>query len=115
MSWRAWVLHEDRISDQVHLVVGRRLPGETEVVSEIGPVGVVCTRTPEAAAVDTTLRIPRDMAQALLDGLAQYFGGTGDARQLRKDYDAERRRVDKAVDALITIASAGATKEAAGV
>lgn len=42
-----------------------------------------------------TLRMPEDVARALLDALAAHFGGTSDTRQLRKDYDAERTRVDR--------------------
>lgn len=41
----------------------------------------------------------------LLDALARHFGGTGDSRQLRKDYDAERGRVDKLIATLTTVAT----------
>lgn len=43
-----------------------------------------------------------DVARALYEALANYFGGTGhDTRALRKDYDAERERVDKMIDHLL--------------
>jgi hypothetical protein len=40
----------------------------------------------------------------LLDALSRHFGGTGDVRQLRKDHDAERARVDKLIGTLSTVA-----------
>lgn len=49
---------------------------------------------------EPTLRLPEDMARALLDALAAHFGGTGEVQTLRKDYLAERQRVDKMIDHL---------------
>lgn len=48
-----------------------------------------------------SLMLDDEMARVLLDALAAYFGGTGDVQALRRDYDAERKRVDKMIDALI--------------
>lgn len=39
-------------------------------------------------------------ARALLEVLLNYYQGGDDTRALRKDYDAERVRVDKMIDAL---------------
>ena len=45
---------------------------------------------------DAWLRLQDDDARALYEGLAEFFGHAGhDTRALRKDYDAERARVDK--------------------
>lgn len=45
---------------------------------------------------DVWLRIPDEDARALYEGLADYFGHGGhDTRALRRDYDAERGRVDR--------------------
>lgn len=42
------------------------------------------------------LRIPEREARALYESLAEHFGHTGnDVRALRRDYEAERGRVDK--------------------
>lgn len=60
--------------------------------------------TPQAAEPPShaQLRISEDAARALYEALSRYFGGdVVDARRLRDDYDAERRRVDKFIDALI--------------
>jgi hypothetical protein len=58
-------------------------------------------RDAAAAVAEPTLRLPEDMARALLDALAAHFGGTSDVRTLRKDYMAERARVDKMIDHLV--------------
>lgn len=60
------------------------------------PVRVV---TPDAAdqhpVGDDWLRLDPDEARALYEALAEHYGHTAnDVRQLRKDYDHERRRVD---------------------
>lgn len=44
------------------------------------------------------LRLHEDDARAMYEALAAHFGGTGhDTRALRKDYDAERARVDRLI------------------
>jgi hypothetical protein len=50
-----------------------------------------------------TLMIPNEIARALLDALAEYYGGTGDYRQLRRDFEHERSRVDSLIAALIDL------------
>ena len=53
--------------------------------------------TPEAY-----LPLDEDVARAMYEALGRYFGGDAvDARRLRADYDAERQRVDKFIDAAI--------------
>jgi hypothetical protein len=42
-----------------------------------------------------TFTLEDDEARALLDALTRYYNGAEDTRALRKDYDAERARVDK--------------------
>lgn len=49
------------------------------------------------------LSISEEHARALMVALSNYFGGNvQDSRQLRRDYEAERARVDKFIDATIT-------------
>lgn len=51
------------------------------------------------------LMLHEDEARAVYEALASYFGGLGaDMTALRKDYDAERRRVDKFIDLVIRTA-----------
>jgi hypothetical protein len=45
------------------------------------------------------LRLPEREARALYEALAEHFGHTGnDVRALRRDYEAERARVDRLID-----------------
>lgn len=43
-------------------------------------------------------------ARALLEALTRHYSGTEDTRALRKDYDDERKRVDKLAETLSVIA-----------
>lgn len=54
-----------------------------------------------ATAASLGFTIPEDAALALLDALLNHFRGGHDARQLRADYDAERARVDRLMDAIL--------------
>jgi len=58
----------------------------------------------EYAGHGPTLVLEEDEARALLDALTRYYSGAEDTRALRKDYDAERGRVDKLTDAVIGLA-----------
>lgn len=49
----------------------------------------------------TTLRLTEEEARALYDALGDYLGHAGASTQaLRRDYDAERKRVDRFIDHL---------------
>jgi hypothetical protein len=51
---------------------------------------------------DAWLHLTDDEARALYEALGRHYGGdVVNARQLRKDYDAERGRVDKLIDNLM--------------
>lgn len=63
------------------------------------PVELVWNANPEPAVYHPpALRLPEDVARALLDALAAYFGGTSEVQTLRKDYLAERARVDRLIE-----------------
>jgi len=53
-----------------------------------------------------TLHLPDDMARALLAALLRWYDGGEDTRSLRRDYDAERARVDRLIGALLSQATA---------
>lgn len=63
--------------------------------------------------VAPTFLIDREAARALLDALAAHFEGSADTRVLRRDYDAERGRVDKLIDAMARTTATLATGAAA--
>lgn len=56
----------------------------------------ITNRERDAREVDTNepLRVSYDMARALYEALAKHFGGAPETATLRKDYEAERARVD---------------------
>ena len=60
---------------------------------------------PASGGSHLTMTMPEDVARALLDALTRWYHGAEDTRALRRDYDAERQRVDKLTDAVIGIAA----------
>lgn len=57
------------------------------------------------AETTPVLRLDEDTARVLCDALVIHFHGTLAEQQLRADYDHERRRVDKMLDALLVMAA----------
>ncbi len=55
--------------------------------------------------VKPTLRLSFEAAIAIADALGELRHGSGEVRALRKDYDAERARVDKLVETLSVVAT----------
>lgn len=59
---------------------------------------------PDDLAERATLRIEEEEAHALYEALGDYFGHGGASTQaLRRDYDAERKRVDRLIDHLTSV------------
>lgn len=68
------------------------------------PTGATEPEYPEG--MTPYLQMSEDAARALYEALAERFGGTShDTRALRRDYDAERARVDKLTDVVTAIAA----------
>lgn len=67
---------------------------------------------PLNAAFEPTLTLPGEFARALLDGLTCHYQGVDDMRSLRRDYDAERKRVDALIEHLAAIAKQSDTPAA---
>lgn len=61
--------------------------------------------SPEGAQRPPTLRMDEDIARALLQALANWYGGTSEAATARADLLHERGRVDKLTEAIIGIAT----------
>jgi hypothetical protein len=110
-GWRAHVLYEDRVlyeDGALRMALGRRIGrGAHECVVGIDAAGGLTLKLAEEGTQVPTFLLPSTVARALLDALAQHFGGTGDVRQLRKEHDAERARVDKLIATLSTVATRG--------
>jgi hypothetical protein len=60
---------------------------------------------PEGARSDSGERVPTlpdHIGLTVLDALIKFYRGTDDTRQLREDYEHERRRVDKFIDTFVS-------------
>lgn len=67
-----------------------------------GPTRLVPRSDSESAGSGAWLTLDEDDARAIYEALADWFGHAGhDTRALRKDYDAERGRVDRLINHLI--------------
>ena len=55
------------------------------------------------ADLEPTLTLQEEHARALLDQLVTYFNGGENTRTLRRDYDAERARVDRLIEHLVGV------------
>lgn len=100
MSDRAFV-QDDLFRMGVSIYLAQKVGDHRYAVGQ--PVDLVMREEEPGAAgmqQEPTLRLPESMARALLDALSAHFGGTGDMQTLRKDYLAERARVDKMIDHL---------------
>ena len=110
MTHTAHVVGVDPLGRKLHVIIGRRAGDDHEAITALAVFNetqfdsTVYQHVP-AGTMPPALVIPQDAARALLDALAQHFGGTGDTRQLRKDYDAERTRVDKMINHLIDLSA----------
>ena len=58
----------------------------------------------ECDEVKPTFTLTDGEARALLEALTRHYHGSEDTRALRRDYDDERKRVDRLADALVVIA-----------
>jgi hypothetical protein len=89
----------DLLRQQIDFFVGQDHGGGTYTLRQ--GADILTRVTPddtEPAKPSFCLR--EDEARALLQSLIRHFDGGEDTRSLRKDYDAERARVDKLIDRL---------------
>lgn len=103
MTSKAYV-KEDWQRDGVAVAILRERNGRRQLLTwSAGEVRDI-TDAPAAYSEpdpESFLNIQEDDARALYEALADYFGHAGhDIRALRKDYDAERKRVDRLIDHL---------------
>jgi hypothetical protein len=81
----------------VAIYLGRKVGDDIHVIEPVNLV-VSVTGVGETQTVnEPTMRLDEDLARALLDALSAHFGGSSDVQTLRKDYLAERARVDKMI------------------
>jgi hypothetical protein len=93
--------------DGVALTVRTKLPGggaEYYKLAHDGGTRVQVTERDASLPDDwdgVSVRMREDVARAVLDALLDHYRLTRSDERLGKDYDAERKRVDKLTDALI--------------
>jgi len=89
-------IETDFIGQGIAVNVIRRNGDRVDVMLDLGSENTfpVWQTVAEGTQAPPGLRIPDDVAKALLDALLDHYRGGHDARELRKDYDAERARVD---------------------
>lgn len=113
MSARAYATTDYARRGVAIYLTGERHYGSGPVTAIGQPTEIVMTDiADEGAVAEPTLRLPDDMARALLDALSAHYGGTTDMRSLRKDYDDERRRVDRLIGYLAPPAASAAEPKA---
>lgn len=101
MSTRAFVQHSyTRFGVDIYLTqqVGEGRFALAQPIDDL----VFSEPDPAQSFAAPTLNLREDMARALLDALSAHFGGSSDVQTLRKDYMAERARVDKLIAHLTT-------------
>ena len=101
MSWRA-IIRDDDYGRGVTVVWVSEDNG-SRLVTNGDMVQVLAGNT---ATTDefVPLRLRDDLARSLLTALNSFYEGGEDTRALRKDYDAERKRVDTLIAAVIQTA-----------
>lgn len=95
-------VEQDPLRRTLYLHVGYEAADGSMRVVSFGPETV--TPVPPEEAIPPHLATPLtvDVARAMYEALADHFGHSGnDTRALRKDYDAERQRVDRLIGNLI--------------
>ena len=92
-----------RLGLAIHLIDQRGQDGPTFLAA---PAELVFSEIdPMTSGQEPTLQLSDEAARALLDALAAHYGGSSDVQTLRKDYLAERARVDKMIDHMVRRAS----------
>jgi hypothetical protein len=99
-EWQAHI-GTDYMARGLRIAWSREIPGGVEYTD--GTTGWV-TRAGDAAEPSITpLTVNDEQGRALLAALLRHYNGADDARMLRKDYDAERARVDRLIGALLPV------------
>jgi hypothetical protein len=101
MEWTAHLSQTDMLQRRVRLYLVQRGSMSDLVLRNDGslltlPHGDATTPDPEP-----TLQIPTEAMAALYGALGHWLGAVESPAQLRKDYEAERKRVDLFIDSLL--------------
>lgn len=98
LPWRAYVQRNYRMFDGIDIWLMEKRSSSTYIGL---PTDITFTLVEDTAvSSEPTLSLPDGFARAILDALSSHYGAAGDLRTLRRDYDAERARVDKLIEHL---------------
>lgn len=100
-------VHEDVTAMNVAIsIIAHPGEGVTPQILRYAPGGYTSWEDvpTDGQPVTPSLTLGQFEARSVLDVVMAHFHGTDDARALRRDYDAERARVDKLTDAVIGMA-----------
>lgn len=103
-GWRAGV-RENPVMMTLEVTIGEVGPEYCSYVTQITQSGIEREGFQRGTYDARSLNIPMDAARALYDALAQHFAGEAGSRQTRADLVDERKRVDKLIDVLSTVAT----------
>lgn len=103
---------DNHFNQGVRVYVINDLGDEKRILRNPGRSGFDSWETLEPNTdVEPTFALGDDASRALLEALVRHYQGAEDTRALRRDYDAERRRVDEQAkliaDVLRSVTSAG--------
>jgi hypothetical protein len=104
---------DDFVGMQVRIAVVLEAEGIPRQIMRLAGAHHVWEELDEAESVEPTFSLSSDAARALLDALTRHFHGAEDSRALRRDYDAERRRVDEQAKVIADVVRALAAREVA--
>lgn len=93
--------------DGIAVIVGLRLDEQTTRLGRVSEHGTILWEEvdPPGSITSPTIRLSHDIARALLEALLRYYGGAPDSHTVRADLMHERGRVDKMLEALLSLAS----------
>jgi hypothetical protein len=90
----------------IDVVIVNHIDDQVSYLMRIGDQGQVIWDEPpnDFAEPKPTFSLPADTGRVLLDALVRHYQGAEDSRSLRRDYDAERQRVDEQAKVLADVA-----------
>jgi hypothetical protein len=104
-------ISESFYRDSLDIYIIRKTEGDPRYILRVSDDrwGQGWEQLPEGAALadeqdKPTFCIPFEVGHALLEALVRHYQGAEDTRQLRKDYEAERKRVDHHAEVIADIA-----------
>lgn len=105
-------LREQYVTDILEVFIIRSYEGQRHVLHQEDSQTFSWDEMPPPSAalrdstIEPTFILPFDSGRALLDALTRHYHGADDTRALRRDYDAERKRVDEHARTIADIARA---------